>query len=481
MGTTLAAEEPTGSHAQHIPWQPAFVNYRDEVLFCAWSIFGENRLIVSRTTDGVTWTHTDAPNAPDSLKGTVTGFPSGHGLLTSRDELLIPCSLPPTGEKGLWIRNPYQAVLRSTDAGRTWHWSQPIQGSLWSASGNDPAHHDGDDAIYHWELSLFEKTDGELGYVARNTSRMPDPKFENYLTVLTGESTNHGLTWTRASPAQIDSVSARPFAAKRSPADGLFVVTNDWVRTVPQPAWNTRSGLSLMLSPVDDPNLLLPGPLVQPDATVACYPNGFIHENRLHLIYTQGRGEYGYANIRTAVIDPLPDFNAPFLLPRDARSGLLINDRIASFRLPESTLGLVLTQELTEKPDLVLTFESRMDSATNEFPLLSIGGKIRNGVNIRIAAIPGAGDHRYQARLSGSDTWQDITPCELNRWNRVTIELRLESVILAINDAAPVHFSGPILRKIAFGGLHTAPVWPRPSKANPPPVITLRLDSIHVR
>ncbi|MDP0495875.1 MAG: sialidase family protein [Verrucomicrobiota bacterium JB024] len=462
-----------------VPWQPALVNVHDEDLYCAWSMPSEGRLVVSRTTDGKTWTHQDVPAAPGAVQDRLTGFPTGHGLVTSKGRILIPCSLPPVSKKGLWIRNRLQAVLISDDNGTSWYWSEPIAGAQWSGHGGDPAQHGDDDQIYHWELSLYEQADGTLRFLARNTSRMPDPGREDYRTLLTGESRDGGLSWTEAVPVEIDSLSARPFAAKASPSEGLLAVANDWVRSVPQSSWNTRFGLSLFLSPVDDPNLLLPGPLVQPENGLACYPDGIVSGDALYLVYTQGRGEHGYANIGATRVEPLPDFTRPFLLPRGARQGLTLDDTLARFSLPESSLALVLPPELTAKEKLTLQFETRLDALARNMSILEVGGKTRAGVRLRVSMDPTTGQPRYEAARAGDNAWQLIGHASEGDWNPFTVTLENHGVTLQLNDNPPVRLPGPVLRKISFGGLSEAPAWPRPRKSGNP-AWSLSLSSIAV-
>ena len=77
-----------------------------------------------------------------------------------------------------------------------------------------------------------------------------------------------------------------------------------------------------------DPDLLLPGPVIQPQGGTAFYPNGFVDNGKLYVAYTYPAG------IHSSVIEPLPDFTRPFLLPREGRSGLKIENGIAHFGQP---------------------------------------------------------------------------------------------------------------------------------------------------
>ncbi len=79
--------------------QPNFINWRDETLFCAWSDYTARKTHITTTTDGVHWKNLEVPNAPPSLAGKVTAFPTNHGLLTSKGVMMFPYSLPPIEQK----------------------------------------------------------------------------------------------------------------------------------------------------------------------------------------------------------------------------------------------------------------------------------------------------------------------------------------------------------------------------------------------
>lgn len=478
LGTCPASDTEAGL----IQWQPALVNYRDEILYCAWSLFESGRTFISSTTDGIHWTTREIPNAPTSLQGKVTGFPCGHGLVTSRGLILIPCALPPLvtpKRPRLSIKNPYQAVLRSSDGGRNWEWSEPIEGSTWTAVGDNPLRYGGDETIYHWEFSLFEQEKGEIGYLARNTSRMPNPQMD-YPTILTGTSADGGRTWSKAVPVDIDSVSARPFASSGNTQNSLLLVANDWVRSVPEPSWKTRYNLSLFVSPSGHPDLLLPGPLLQPaGGRLACYPNGFIHENALFTVYTYDYNAYGYAEIRTALVKPLPDFKRPFLLPRGGRIGLVIKEKEARFDQPEATLGLVLTEVLKAQSKLGLAFTCQINPCGGrEVPVLTLGGKSRAGVVIRARTDASGKRNVFEMREAGASDWKELAPFEWGKENHFTIRLDEGECSISVNGISPIRLSQKIWRKIAFGGLYSPPIWPRPSGGTAGMIIPL--DSIRV-
>jgi hypothetical protein len=89
-------ESPVESDNQ---WQPGFVNDRDETLFCAWCDLGARRTFIASSRDGVRWQNRAVATAPESLTGLVIGFPTNHGLRTSKGVIMFPCSLALPEEK----------------------------------------------------------------------------------------------------------------------------------------------------------------------------------------------------------------------------------------------------------------------------------------------------------------------------------------------------------------------------------------------
>ena len=118
-------------------WQPGFANWQDKTLFCAWCDFKAARTMIATSEDGIHWKNRDVPPAPDSLRGQVVGFPTNHGLITSKNVIMFPCSLPYVGESYFVSDTFYAAILYSCDGGISWQWSNPIEGLPWSEVGVD--------------------------------------------------------------------------------------------------------------------------------------------------------------------------------------------------------------------------------------------------------------------------------------------------------------------------------------------------------
>jgi hypothetical protein len=453
-------------------WQPAFINYHDRILYSAWCTFTGERTFVSSSTDGVKWTNVEVPTAPRALEGKVVGFPTTHGLLTSKGVMVFPCSLPYKG-KFVVGDTRYAAMLLSTDGGKTWEWSDPIEAVSWPEAGEDPSQFGGE-LITLWEPSVYELPDGTLGLLIRNSTAQdaPERAEKPHRMILTATSSD-GRKWTKARPIEVDSICSRMLALSgaRRPDDFLMVM-NDWHVRVPQRISNDRYFLSLFCAPVCDPDLLLPGPVVQPAGGRAFYPNGFAHQGRLYLAYTYPGG------IHASIVDPLPDFTRPFLLPRGGRSGLVIEGRMARMEQRFSSLGLVLTSALTRQDQLRLSFAMNVNRYSGAaFPLLTLGGKTRSGSVVRVVYDAGERKDVVQVRMPGN-RWERAGELRMKAWTRFDLRIGASGIALAVDGSAPKEFAAPLMRKISFGGLYETPEWPMGmSQASD---VRLDLDSIAI-
>lgn len=465
------AESPVEDDNQ---WQPSFINYHDRVLYCAWCTFTGRRTFISTSMDGLRWSNREVAGAPAELEGKVVGFPTAHGLSTSKGVMMFPCSLPFASGRFLVGSTRYAGVLFSEDGGKSWHWSKPIEAVEWSDIGEDPAKFGGE-TIYLWEPVLFEQADGRIGLLIRNSTAQEEAEREEkpHRMILYATSDDHGRTWTKARPIEVDSICSRIFAAAgvTSPESLLMVMNDNHVR-IPERISSDRYFLSLYFAPVCNPDLLLPGPLVQPEGGTAFYPNGFVEDGRLYLAYTYPPG------IQASIIEPLPDFSKPFLLPREGRPGLHIEDGIAYFGHRQSSLGLVLTAELTREPRLRLAFDMNVHRYSGGgFPLLTIGGKTRQGTEIRAIYDEQRGSDVLLVK-EGSQ-WVELAPLEMKTWKHFEIEIAASEFSVSVDGSDPRLFQVPLLRKICFGGLYERPDWPMGMTRSSD--IRLKLDSIVAR
>lgn len=465
------AENPVETDNQ---WQPIFINYHDQTLFCAWCDYNARKTYIATSTDGFKWRNQEVPTAPPSLTGQVVGFPTNHGLLTSKDVMLMPCSLPVAEEKCIVGHTRYAGVLRSEDGGKTWAWSEPIEALPWSKIGEKPEEFGGD-LVTIWEPMLFEQADGAIGLLIRNSTAQDNPERSEkpHRMLLYATSSDEGRTWTKARAVEVDTICSRNYAVSGAGTrDSLLMVMNDNNVRVPERISRDRYFLSLYCSPVCDPDLLLPGPVVQPEGGTAFYPNGFVDGGKLYIAYTYPRG------IHSSVVEPLPDFSRPFLLPRGGRSGLKIEGSVAQFSQRQSSLGLVLTEELTRQPRLRLAFDLNVRRyGGGDWPVLTLGGKVRSGTAIRAIFSESQQTDVFQIAVGGNQ-WADVAPFKMRQWNHFEVLLTPEGCSVSVNNSAAQSVKKPLLRKICFGGLYVAPQWPMGMQWASD--VRLKLDSIVV-
>jgi hypothetical protein len=467
------AKNPVESDNQ---WQPNFINLNNQKLFCAWSDFVARRVFVATSNDGLQWENKEVLNAPNKLRGLASGFPTNHGLITSKGTLLFPCSVPFTDtERAAVGKTRYAGVLRSENNGENWSWSDAIEALSWTEVGENPEEFGGE-IITLWEPMLFEQADGKIGLLIRNSTAQDNPerKEKPHRMLLYATSSDDGKTWTKARPVEVDTICSRNYAVSgiNSP-DSLLMVMNDNNVQVPQRISHDRYFLSLYLAPVSNPDLLLPGPVVQPQGGRAYYPNGFVDNGKLYIAYTYPSG------ISCSIVDPLPDFSEPFLLPREGRPGLRIENNIAYFSQKQASLGLILTEKLTVQPEITLKFDINLNQYDgNEQILLTLGGKTREGTSIRAIYNKALKSDVFQIQTSNR-TWVDLAPFKMKEWNHFEIKLSSNKLTTSINSSVNQSFDIRVLRKICFGGLYVAPEWPiGTSQSNSD--IRLRLDLIYV-
>lgn len=465
------AENPVETDNQ---WQPIFINYRDETLFCAWCDYNARKTYIATSADGFKWRNREVPTAPPSLEGKVVGFPTNHGLLTRRGTMLFPCSLPVVEEKCIVGHTRHAGVLISGDGGDSWSWSEPIEATTWSGMGEKPEEFGGE-LVTIWEPMLFERGDGSIGLLIRNSTAQDNPERNEkaHRMLLYAQSDDGGGTWTKARPVEVDTICSRNYAVAGVGApDSLLMVMNDNNVRVPERIARDRYFLSLYCAPVSEPDLLLPGPLVQPEGGVAFYPNGFVDEGKLYVAYTYPRG------IHSGVIEPLPDFSRPFLMPRGGRAGLKIKDGMAAFGQRQASLGLVLTAEQVRQPRLRLAFDVSVHRYNGmDWPILTLGGKTRNGASVRAIYREETKTDVFQLAVGGN-RWADIGPFKIRDWNHFELDMGRESLSISVNGGVARALEKPLLRKICFGGLYVPPQWPVGMQGASD--VRLKLDTIQV-
>ncbi len=458
-------------------WQPSFINFKDEKLFCAWCDMLTRRVFVSESTDGVHWKNKEVKNVPDVLAHDETGFPTNHGLITSKGVMIFPCSLPNRSGQYLVGNTCFAALLMSFDDGNSWQWSEPIAAQTKTEIGTLPDGI-GPEKTSIWEPAVFERQDGSLELLIRNSTTQDNPALDHYARpeqmLLHAVSCDGGKTWSRCRPVEIDTIYSRNFTLSQINArDSILMVMNDWPAGLPQRIPHDRHKLALFFAPGGEVDLMLPGPLVQPESGIAFYPNGFVENNSLYLAYTYP------STIMGAKVTPLPKFDRPFLLPRAGRNGLrFISGQIASLSLKEATLGVVLSEALNmaEKVNFEFTMQLFYRRDEENFPLFSIGGKTRNGLVVEAEY-----DKEFLADSIVLKTVDGKKYVLENKVKRGEVKFKLiltaKHFEIFVNEHHCI-LEKKILRKFAFGGLYAQPEWP--SGTSMAQDIRVYLDSIKV-
>lgn len=443
-------------------WCPIFINFHDEILFCAWCTTGTPRTFISHSTDGVHWTNVEVETAPDALRGQVFGFPTNHGFICKDGRMIFPCSLPypfpidtPTGSLYNYSLpdTEYTGLLMSDDGGEHWHWSQPIRTADWADFGESAAERDAPFPRI-WEPSVFEEGNGRLGLIVRNSTaqgrhaRIEKPHQMLYYCY----SDDRGETFTPAYPVELHTVSSRSFAVSDTGDEPpLYMLNNDNHVRVPQPAARDRYHMALFVAPIPDPDLLLPGPVVQPELGTCCYPNGFLQDGGLYFTAS-------YRGVIAGIVEALPDFSRPFLLPRDARRFLTREGDMYRFASRTSSLGLVLTAAATRADTLTLRFRCQVAFYSGEpFVLLTVGGTSRDGFTLTARYDPEAGHDVIEA-ICTDGTAVRVGNLTRKQWMDIRITLDAAHADIQCDDA---HAALPVkaLRKLSFGGLYEKPIW----------------------
>ena len=273
------------------------------------------------------------------------------------------------------------------------------------------------------------------------------------------------MNFSTPRPVDIETISSRhqSFSMARSSSD-LMLVANDWLpgysRTL-----RDRHFLSAYFSPVCDPDLLIPGPVIQERGTTGHYPNGEINNGEMIISYSYGVKPRA---IYASRVKSLPDFTTPFFLQRESRPAVVINEKTQVAYFPEtfSSLGLVLTKKLTEQKQLTLEFAVKLltvpafypgqskDEAANGMTLLTIGGVDHHNTQIRVSRpLP-----QYHVEVLRNNQWMKIAEVGLREPFRIAVGLADSGTTVRMNDGAPVTLPGRLMRKINFGGFYTDPI-----------------------
>jgi len=426
-------------------WQPSFLKCSEELLFCAWCDTASRKTYVASTGDGEHWSNREISG--EEIPAETVAFPTNHGLKSSDGSLYFPVSFA-TKDIGLCC---FAGALISRDEGKSWHWSTPVEAQEWSCFHIVPEKFPLERPAL-WEPMIYEARPGVLGMLIRNnTSTSENPSIQAEHLLLYSESCDRGESWSPARPVEVETIVSRCFAQRVDSA--LLMVMNDWIRGIPDHIAKDRFHLTLYWGPNGDPDLLLPGPEVQPGGGCAFYPNGFVYQGKLYLGYTYP--DY----IEAAVVEELPDLTQPFLLPRQSRGWVEFSEDGMILERPQATVGLVPTAEMADAACLALSFRVSTEVRNeNDFPILTLGGKSRNGVLLLLQFDPQTDKDRLILQPTEGD---EACLGELGLGASVRIDVRLhkDRICFEVRDEK-VELPCRILRKMAFGGLYEPPVYP---------------------
>lgn len=465
-------------------WQANFINYKDSVLFCAWCVSGDNAATyVSRSFDGINWENMkledpmpggyipdvalqekNASREPDPrghqslVRSLPVAFPGNHGLLTRDGTMLFMVGIPPE------IRQV--AALISKDGGKSWKWGEctpllPTEKYLKSPKKGNVEH----EYVNIWEPHSFEHPDGDIGMFIRVSGSMVNDGYKADQMILYTESNDCGLTFSWPETVDVETVSSRHIAFSSSfSSSDLIMAANDWLPNFPVNL-RDRHYLSLYFSPVCDPDLLIPGPVIQQLGTTGHYPNGEVNDGEMIIAYSYGVQPRA---IYASRITGFPDFTTPFFLERESRSLVQIDEETGIARFPEtySSLGFVLTEQLNHQNQLNLEFSLRLltvpafwpgqsdDEAVNGMTLLTVGATDRNNTGIRISRpIP-----PYHVEVLYENGWVKIAEAGLFEPLNFRLMISEDRFSVSFNDKEEFRGKGKIQRKINFGGFYTDPV-----------------------
>ncbi|MDD3154418.1 MAG: sialidase family protein [Victivallaceae bacterium] len=430
-------------------WQPALLVVEDTLLICAWCDFNARKTFISSTTDGKNWVHQPVELVPEELQGKVVVFPTGHGTQLADGRIVFPVNYPEITPPGGVGSSRYAGIIYRDAKG------------LWHASGLTEAARYGDGISVLekqtmprpqiWEPSVWERAPGKLSMLVRNSGEWDNPMaIPPDETILYAESSDNGATWSECRPSGIPSVVSRNFTARSG--KGMLMVMNDWLTaSSPGRGPDDRLELTLFVAPEPECAELMPGPRVQFEGGRAFYPGGFVNDQKLYLVYTYP--DY----IMSTQVDPLPDFDRPFLMRRDSRDGTQIDrkQQILSLNRPEAAVFAVASTSMMQQDALCWKFRFRTCfRSEREFTIFSVGNAA-----ILLQYDDETQTDRLILRRSGCPDFllKGLPFSRATHFVSVTAKSDCFEIVF---DERSFPFPGRLERKAVFGQFHCVPVWP---------------------
>lgn len=249
----------------------------------------------------------------------------------------------------------------------------------------------------------------------------------------------------------------------------MAAVANDWTPRVPRDKPHDRHNLALFLAPTPDPDLLVPGPLVQPTGGIAYYPNGeAIPADRgggLLLSFTQ-------AGIHACRVETLPDPDRPCLVPRGGRSPAVVADDRVTLHHHDSSVAVLPPRAAVTAERATLCCTLRLDrysGSPTTLMTLDSGGEA-----ISLLAADTDRDDRLMIRAGGAT--HDLGPLELGRDTDVRIDLAPHACRIDAAGGRREMPSRHAFPRLAFGNSRPVPPSPMP----PSGVMTASFSAIRL-
>ena len=291
-------------------WQPSMVNIGSEL----WSLWMNDvpgtyptgwQIYFSRLTSSTAkWQNTLLSLNYTENGITFYGFPTQNPIQLQSGRVVAPLtwvatnfvSPSPSGwpvGTVFWTQEKRAGVIYTDDGGTTWK----IGGTTTLPGYN----------YVTWEPTIQQAEDGTIRMYCRNLDYI---NFTSSQYVLTAVGASDGQVFGPLSITAVETTSSRIGSVKQS---GKFArqlsLLNDWKGGG---FVTDRYNGAVAFSRSGSDDFILGAPFSGTD-TVVSYPQGFVKDDKVNVIYSQGTAP---RNIKTAIIDPAPDPSRYYLVPR---------------------------------------------------------------------------------------------------------------------------------------------------------------------
>ena len=378
--------------------------------------------------------------------------------------MLFPICLAPSAmPKG----KPLQVcALISKDEGNSWHWGEftpvlPLEKFLKPSMNNTGKRGE----IHVWEPHFFEHPDGKIGLLIRVGGTAQEDGLTADQMILYAESSDGGVTFSYPKTVDIETISSRhqSFSMSRSPSD-LMLVANDWLPGYPRQL-RDRHFLAAYFSPVCDPNLLIPGPVIQQRGTTGHYPNGEINNGEMIIAYSYGVKPRRSTRAASPAC-PISRHRSSCAGKAGPPSSSTNKPTSPIFRRPSAAWDWCSPRNYWSSKRITLEFAVKLltvpsfypgqskDEAVNGMTLLTIGAVDHHNTQIRVTRpLP-----PYHVEVLKGDKWVKLAEVGLHETIRFGVSMSDTEYTVRVNDQKPATMPGKLMRKINFGGFYTDPI-----------------------